>query len=70
MKKYYYAVYWERNGNGFSHDVRMEPTPFVTDMHPAEWVKEWKKRGMRNRVLGSWQEISEEDFKLFRVAFN
>ena len=69
MKKYYYVVYWERYGNAFSHDVHMVPVAFVTDQHPAELVRSWRKRS-QGRTIGSWQEISKEDHDAFHKAFN
>lgn len=73
MKKWYYIVYWERHGNAFSHDLRMEPVAFVSDLHPVEWLRSWRKlgpRGAGERVIGHWQEISEAEAVEFSKVFN
>lgn len=69
-KKFYFITYWQKRGGGVSHDVCWEPVPFVSEMHPAEWIDAWKRSGIRDRVIATWQEISKEDFDAFRKAFN
>lgn len=56
MNKYYYI---HAKCGGLSYAC-------VLDIHPFEWLDNELKRATRITTLISWQEITQEEFNLYR----
>ncbi len=68
---YYHITFWQRCGNRYGGSgVYYEPVTFVSDRHPFEWVDEWKKRKIENRVITNWIEITKLEYDQFRQIIN
>jgi len=65
--KYYYIFLWAEYAGG-----TWRPIGEAIDKHPIDYfyddVAKWASGGLiRDTVLGSWQEISESEYKKFQL---
>lgn len=63
-KKYYFISYWWR----FKSDYVYFPNNLATDKHPLEWqkIESQKKDSDSYYYLASWQEITKEQYDLYK----
>ena len=70
MKKYYFIFYWQRIISNTRNPDDWEPMNKVIDIDPMQWAKNndgknWNGGSSLEKVLQSWQEITQEQFENF-----